>query len=253
MSRDIAVLPARAGSKGFPGKNRLFFPLVADFIDASRLFDSVIVTTDDGGVMALAEERGYRIRKRPPEIAGDDSTIKEAFVDLFQHCGLQDDDYLWLFYIPLVYRDVSDFRQGMKIVKEQQPGSISTFIPAKSHPFDCWRYFEGEKAIRKYIPNDYCNRQDYPEAWENYHYVFAVRVSELEKLNGNLLNEETYPLFLSNEAAEKLVELDHPADLFEWQRKHPEAYDAWLENLPDDAEVHKVVGPVLSPGMKRDR
>jgi N-acylneuraminate cytidylyltransferase len=74
----IAVIPARGGSKRIPRKNvRLFrgAPIIAYSIRAaicSRLFDKVIVSTDDSEIAQVANSVGAETPfLRPPELSDD--------------------------------------------------------------------------------------------------------------------------------------------------------------------------------------
>lgn len=76
----LAVVPARGGSKGVPGKNIRSAggkPLIAWVIEAakkSRYIDRLIVSTDDEKIMVVAKEFGCDAPfKRPLELAGDES------------------------------------------------------------------------------------------------------------------------------------------------------------------------------------
>jgi len=80
----VAVIPARAGSKRLPGKNtRPFFdhPMMAYGISAalgSRLFDQVMVSSDDPTVGEIAEWYGAEFVLRPPELATDNAGLVEV-------------------------------------------------------------------------------------------------------------------------------------------------------------------------------
>lgn len=74
----IAVIPARGGSKRIPRKNINPFmghPIISYSIRAandSKLFDSVIVSTDDDEIAQVAEEYGAVVPfRRPTELADD--------------------------------------------------------------------------------------------------------------------------------------------------------------------------------------
>ena len=74
----VAIIPARGGSKRIPRKNIKPFagkPIIAYSIEAalqSRLFDRVIVSTDDREIAAVAESFGAEVPfSRPPELADD--------------------------------------------------------------------------------------------------------------------------------------------------------------------------------------
>jgi pseudaminic acid cytidylyltransferase len=74
----IAVIPARGGSKRIPGKNIRDFcgkPIIAYSIDAalaSGCFDTVIVSTDDDAIAAVARKYGAEVPfRRPTELSND--------------------------------------------------------------------------------------------------------------------------------------------------------------------------------------
>jgi len=230
--RHFAVIPARHGSKGFPAKNRLLLPYTLDFIHRLKMFDGVLATSDDATLLEMAAAHGCQIRLRPAELAADNSTIREAFVDLVANTpSLRPDDYLWLFYTTVVYRDPEDFRAARKLVEAENPLGVCTYIPARAHPFNVWRQ-DGQGRMEKYIPNDLVNRQDMPPAWQNYHYVICFKAGGLDQLNSNLLGPDIRPIFLEETKAAKLFEVDHPEELEEWRLTHPVDYRRFLATLP---------------------
>ncbi|MFC4601579.1 cytidylyltransferase domain-containing protein [Cohnella hongkongensis] len=83
--RVLALIPARGGSKGLPGKNLMPLlgrPLVAWAIRAaldSRYVDRTVVSTDNEEIAACAERYGAAVPfRRPAELAGDDSTSADV-------------------------------------------------------------------------------------------------------------------------------------------------------------------------------
>lgn len=84
-SRVIAVVPARGGSKGLPGKNVKPFlnkPLIAWTLDAARAsayIDTVVVSTDDDLIAQAAAEAGYPPPfRRPDALSGDKASVVDA-------------------------------------------------------------------------------------------------------------------------------------------------------------------------------
>lgn len=78
MSMNIAVIPARGGSKRIPRKNIKLFcgkPIIAWSIEtakASCLFDHIIVSTDDSEIADVAKEWGAEVPfLRPAELSND--------------------------------------------------------------------------------------------------------------------------------------------------------------------------------------
>ncbi len=77
---NVAIIPARGGSKRIPRKNIKSFcgkPMIAYSIEAainSKLFDRVIVSTDDQEIAHVAKEYGAEIPFMRPKELSDDHT-----------------------------------------------------------------------------------------------------------------------------------------------------------------------------------
>src|SRR5208283_3485698 len=76
----LAIIPARGGSKGIPGKNILPLlgkPLIAYTIEAARkacLIGRVLVSTDDPKIAEVAVQFGAEVPfLRPAELARDET------------------------------------------------------------------------------------------------------------------------------------------------------------------------------------
>ncbi len=86
MIETVAVIPARGGSKGVPGKNVARvggIPLIARAVraaQASGAIDLVVVSTDDAAIAATARSAGARIVDRPAEISGDTAGSESALL-----------------------------------------------------------------------------------------------------------------------------------------------------------------------------
>ncbi|TPW78004.1 acylneuraminate cytidylyltransferase [Schumannella soli] len=82
----IAVIPARGGSKGVPGKNLRpvgGVPLVARSVIAAlgvEAIDQVVVSTDSVEIADVAREAGASIVERPAEISGDTAGSESALL-----------------------------------------------------------------------------------------------------------------------------------------------------------------------------
>lgn len=80
----LALIPARGGSKGVPGKNLRpvgEVPLLARTVRAARAATSigpVWVSSDDEAIGALAEREGAGWLRRPADLAGDTASSEAA-------------------------------------------------------------------------------------------------------------------------------------------------------------------------------
>ena len=80
----IAIIPARGGSKGIPGKNIKNFegkPLICHSIEyakESSLIRDIYVSTDDEQIAHISKTAGSKIIIRPSELATDTATTESA-------------------------------------------------------------------------------------------------------------------------------------------------------------------------------
>jgi YrbI family 3-deoxy-D-manno-octulosonate 8-phosphate phosphatase len=86
VTGNVAIIPARGGSKGIPRKNVLPIagkPLIGWTIEAALAadsVDSVLVSTDNPEIAKVAEEFGASVVWRPLEISGDLSSSEAALL-----------------------------------------------------------------------------------------------------------------------------------------------------------------------------
>lgn len=101
----VAIIPARGGSKGVPGKNLRRvggMPLIGRAVAAARgasRVDRVVVSTDDAEIAAVAREWGAEVVDRPTAIAGDTASSESALLhalDTLQSRGVETDILVFL-------------------------------------------------------------------------------------------------------------------------------------------------------------
>jgi N-acylneuraminate cytidylyltransferase len=82
----VAVIPARGGSKGVPGKNlrrvagRSLVERAVDACVGAEAIDAVYVSTDDAAIAAAARAAGGQVVERPAELSGDTASSESALL-----------------------------------------------------------------------------------------------------------------------------------------------------------------------------
>lgn len=82
----IGLIPARAGSKGVPGKNiKMIYgkPLILWTIERaleSKMLDHVIVSTDSKVIADIAKKAGAEVLIRPAELATDAASTQDVMI-----------------------------------------------------------------------------------------------------------------------------------------------------------------------------
>jgi CMP-N-acetylneuraminic acid synthetase len=213
-----AIIPARKGSTGFKNKNIIFFDRLAKFIKSNNFFKRVIVSTNDDKVIAKAKNWEFEIHKRKLKFSGPNVSIKSTLINIINEKKLLliPNLVIWLFYIPIVYRESKTFFKAKKIIEKKHIKSLCSMIKVNNHPFNCWKI--KNKKITQYIKNDIFRRQDLPAAYSHYHYVCCFKVKEILNLNSELLNDNTWPFILNENLSSKLIEIDTNADFIKFKK-----------------------------------
>ncbi|BCW97597.1 MAG: transferase [Armatimonadota bacterium] len=88
---NLAIIPARGGSKSVPRKNLLPLagkPLIASTIEAALQAETVsrvVVSTDDAEIAIVSEKHGAEVVWRPEEISGDRASSESALLHVLEH------------------------------------------------------------------------------------------------------------------------------------------------------------------------
>ena len=212
----IAVIPARKNSKSLPYKNRFLFKYTAKFLKNNKLFNKIYVNSDDPHLKILAKKYGFDFFNRQQKLARDTTCIKKVFIDMNNKLNFPKNTYIWLFYIPLVYKNKTDFKKAIKLVEQKRLKSICSFIPAKTHPMSCWQVKKNK--VSQFIKNDLCRRQDFPKAYSHHHYICGFNPKYLNKLNNELIFKNTFPMLLNKNTTKKLMEIDTPEEYKKFQK-----------------------------------
>lgn len=139
----LAVIPARGGSKGVPGKNIRELagePLIAYTIKAAceaGIFSKIIVSTDSGGIADIAVRYGAEVPfLRPASISGDttssDAVIMHA-LDYYEELGVRFDMVCKLQPTsPL--RNSVHLREAWNLFHERQPDFLVSVCECEHSP-----------------------------------------------------------------------------------------------------------------------
>lgn len=185
--RVLGLIPARGGSKGLPGKNVLPLggrPLIAWSIEAaraSRYVDSVVVSSDDEAIIAVAENHGCDISLiRPPELATDEAEALDVVLHALEQ--VPGYDILVLLQPTSPLRTGSDIDHALeKMIGREADSCVSVVEPEKS-PF--WSYsVDDNECLRPLMDPAFASRrrQDLPAAYVLNGALYIVRTAWLKR------------------------------------------------------------------------
>lgn len=201
---NIAIIPARGGSKRIPGKNIKSFlgkPIIAYSIEAALqtgLFKKVIVSTDSEEIAKVAREFGAEVPfMRPPEISDDHTGTAEVISHALN--WLTDDgevlDYACCIYATAPLLRVGDIVSGYQILKKE---GATTTVSVTTFPYSIFRAMKinDVKRLEMFRPEHYNSRsQDLPQA---YHDAGQFYWLDPEKYfhSKRLFSQDTLPIII---------------------------------------------------------
>lgn len=173
----MAVIPARGGSKRIPRKNLKAFagkPIIGYSIEAalaSRLFDHVVVSTDDEEIAETARSFGAEVPfLRPAELCDDHTptvpVVRHAIQWAEEHWDRP--AYVCLIYATAPFVTAERIREGHDVITGN-PGTEFAFS-ATTFPYQIFRALklrEDGTAALFWPENELTRSQDLPEAYHD--------------------------------------------------------------------------------------
>lgn len=165
----IAIIPARGGSKGLPGKNVRPLngkPLIAYAIEAAlkaKHIDRVIISTDDEEIARVAVEYGAELPfMRPAKLASDTAMAIDNYIytigRLEEEGGKPIDDFVVLQPTsPL--RIAEDIDGAIDLFEQKKADSVISYCQ-EAHPITWHKYLDEEGRFVDIFDANIKNRQE---------------------------------------------------------------------------------------------
>ena len=184
MADRVAVIPARGGSKGVPGKNKRIVggkPLIGFTLEAaleSAKLDRIVVTTDDDDIAAIAAGAGVEIVHRPAEIAGDESPVIDAVLHALTELGISDPAALVLLQPTSPLRTGADIDAALDLFELSGAPVCSVCAVGDAHPARRYRVEDG--VMHSLMPElASTRRQDLPPLFHRNGAIYIIGPEQL--------------------------------------------------------------------------
>lgn len=194
MTRKIAIIPARSGSKGIKNKNTILIkgkPLIEWTLEAaifSKCFNKIFVTTDDINVENICKKHDVEIIKRPKHLCEDETPMVPVIIHALKVkdipngtcCLLQPTSPL---------RSEEHIKEAFKIFTAKHSNSL---ISVCEHDNEFLKSFFIDDQILKPISNSefpFMRRQELPKIYKSNGSIYMFDIK-------TFLNEKSF--YLSN-------------------------------------------------------
>lgn len=173
---NIAIIPARGGSKRIPRKNiRLFhgIPVIAYAIKAAKesgIFDEVFVSTDDGEIADIAISFGAKVPwMRPKELSDDFATTVKVMQDAVKRfdTNLNRLEFVCCIYptTPLLRPNL--FLEGLRVLKDGDWDYVIAASLARTPPERFLSLGENNEVMMRFPEHEITRTQDFSPAYHD--------------------------------------------------------------------------------------
>jgi N-acylneuraminate cytidylyltransferase/CMP-N,N'-diacetyllegionaminic acid synthase len=218
----LAIIPARGGSKGLPGKNIKLLgglPLICHSIKTalkSNLIDRVIVSTEDNEIASIAKDCGAEVPFiRPANLASDTSMVMDAYLHAVDFVAKENSKPIQSFVglLPTVPLRVSeDIDNAIKIFNDKNAKSVISVVEAPI-PLHWNMRITKEGILENHLSeyNAIKNRQELEKTYVPNGAIYIFR-TEILRLTRQYYTEKTFPYIMPRIRS---VDIDDLLD-FEW-------------------------------------
>lgn len=211
----VAIIPARANSKGLPGKNLkkvAGLSLVARAIEAARAsgqFNRIVVTTDGEAIAAEAFACGAEVVRRPDAIAGDSARTIDAVEHALKSIGVAGGICV-LLQPTSPLRSAADITSAITIFERVGYGCTVAVCECEHHPYKTFTIDEGAKINPMHSLSDLGSpRQELPRFFRPNGAIYINTIEDLLKRREFFIE----PVSIYQMSAKSSVDVDDEHDL----------------------------------------
>ena len=188
----VALIPARAGSKGIKNKNlkkinnKSLTELAIDVAKKSKIFDKIILSSDSKKILRLAIKNKIISHLRSKNLSSDKSNILDTILNIKEKFQFKKNFYLFILEPTSPLRKVSQIKQANRMILKKKLDSFCTFTESMVSPFRIWKM---ENRILKPLLNKrvWVPRQTYKKHYQAVGNIIALNLTKFNKKNKKIL------------------------------------------------------------------
>ena len=216
--KNIAIIPARSGSKGYKDKNIANIagkPLMYYSIAAAKesgCCDEVMVSTDSKEYAKVAQDCGanvpfLRSEENSSDKAGSWDAVREVLSE-YKRCG-EEFDYVILLQPTSPLRSAQDIKAAFDMIGNATNAVVS--VTPVSHPIQWCFPLDETRSMRDYALSPYCNmrRQDLEVHYQENGAIYIVDAKKIMDSDYNLYLDECKAYIMPNDRS---IDIDTKTD-----------------------------------------
>ena len=184
----LAIIPARGGSKGLPGKNIKLLagkPLIGWTIEEakkSKYIDRVILSSEDDKIISIAKEFNCDVPfKRPPGLAEDNSTSSEVVIHILKEINISY-DYFLLLQPTSPLRKSEQIDEAIELCYNSNSSSCVSVVEVPK-PLEWMYYLNSANNLSHISNNEIERRQDAKKIFALNGSIYIVKTNDFMETN----------------------------------------------------------------------
>lgn len=200
----LAVIPARGGSKGVPGKNKKLLngkPLIQYSIDAalqSNYITEVVVTTDDEEIIAISKSLGANVPFVRPKHLAEDKTptlpVIQHAISHFEAEGKQF-DAICLLQPTSPFRPKGFLDKALETFIEKQTDALVSVLEVPHQYNPHWTFEPNKNGALEIATGEksiISRRQELPKAYHRDGSIYITKTAVIQNENSLYGNSLSY-------------------------------------------------------------
>lgn len=214
--KNLAIIPARSGSKGIKDKNILMLdgkPLLAYTVEAaikSKMFDEVYVSTDSERYAEIARQYGadvpfLRSEETSTDTSSSWSVVREA-IERFRERGMEFDTFA-LLQPTTPLRNDTDIVNAFGLLEQKKANAILSVCETKVPGDTCNALPEDLSLVGFYDDRKYKPRQSRPTYYNLNGAIYLCRTDAFLRQQ-TIYDEKCYAYIMSKLASTDIDDMD---------------------------------------------
>jgi CMP-N,N'-diacetyllegionaminic acid synthase len=218
MENILAIVPARGGSKGLPGKNIRPLngkPLIQYPIDTAResaYINKIVVSTDYAEIAEVAEAAGAEVIMRPPHLSDDTALVIDAIRYTLEEVEKKgySPKVILLLEATSPIKSVEEIDLAIKKLLDGEADSAAAFKETAVSPNRLWKIKDDEVASFIENASPFLPRQAQPKGYEltGQFYAFTTDILRKNPEAISILLGKVFPVITKT----KCVDIDEELD-----------------------------------------
>lgn len=214
--RVLAVIPARGGSKGLPGKNIYPLagkPLIVYSIEAAQeahCVTTVVVSSDDSKILRVSADAGAETVIRPPELATDTATSEAAVLHTLTTMTERSGPYdvLLLLQPTSPLRTAHDIDDAYTKFSSGKGTALLSVAEPEHSPYKAFT-IATDGFLHGLVSDEapFRRRQDFPPAYQPNGAIYLIFTQDFVKRK-SFYTEKTLPYIMPRERSVDIDTLD---------------------------------------------